>query len=403
MHRVRAILASVAVAAALLAVPSLVSAAIPTGSFEIQFGGQQSIWMGEEGIAAGEEFCTGFEASFDDLEFCDFQAFVDGKGRIYGYLEFSGWSGGLHIAEGGPIKGIQRGHDRSGVSRVDLTISLAGIASDGLATAPTRSGIRLRGQTTADGFVSGVWIMRVCIKGLGCNQSERPAPPTVLTNGGWSLELEITDAGGGELGGGARVEFGDGSDCYYTVDGRYNARKDTAGLRLFPTEAACAGTSLKLRDVRLMIGPPDDIAGSIDYQLFGFRGATPFGVLPLARLLALPGRSANQPLFAFVCSGTLAIAASVDPSACSWTVSINPDDLAARQWRVLEELLRARVPGGGPGASFGRRSFVFIGEQAIDRGGRGAVLISSGAGLEINVIQPPAALETRALLMERAP
>ena len=134
MHPVRALLASVSAATALLTAPDLASAAIPTGTFELHFGGRQSIWIGEADTE-GEEFCTEFGAGFDALEFCDFHAFVDGKGRIYGYLKFAGWSGGLYFAEEGPISGTQRGNDQSGIARVKLSIKLTGIASDGSMTA----------------------------------------------------------------------------------------------------------------------------------------------------------------------------------------------------------------------------------------------------------------------------
>src|SRR5262245_40591333 len=136
MHPVRALLASVL---AVLAAPGLAAAMIPTGSFELHFGDRQSIWIGEEGVDPGEEFCAGLATEFDPLELCDFQMFVDGRGKISGSLEFSGWSGGLHFSERGLIKGTQRGDDRSGISSVKLRIRLTGIASDGSAMAPTQS------------------------------------------------------------------------------------------------------------------------------------------------------------------------------------------------------------------------------------------------------------------------
>jgi hypothetical protein len=408
MRPLRTVLASVPVAAALLAAPSLASAAIPTGSFELQFGGLQSIWMGEAGVDAGEEFCTELGASFDVLELCDFQAFVDGTGRIFGYLEFTGWTDGLHFSQGGPIKGTQTGNDRTGVSRLTLTIKLTGTASDGFVTAPTRSGIRLSGETSGAGLVSGVWNVRVCVNGIGCSEQQSLVPPTFQTDGEWSLQIEITEGGGGTLGGSARVEFGSGEDCLYTVSGKYSARRDTASLSLLPTESDCVGTSLRLKDVRLLIPLRLDgsrasafgalISGSISYRLFGFQGNTEFGYLPgslpASRQTfpvsggaqgALSGHYSNQELFAFICQGTVAISASTDPSACNWAIPSNPDELAARQWALLEELQRARVPLDEPGASFGRRSFVFVDQTPW-----------IGATLTISVIdEPPIAIEER--------
>jgi hypothetical protein len=98
---------------------------------------------------------------------------------------------------------------------------------------------------------------------------------------------------------------------------------------------------------------------SITYRLFGFRGAAPFYLLP--RRGALEDYYSNPEIFAVICEGTAEIAASVDPSACRWmTIPISRDELAARQWALLEELQRAKVPLDASGASFGRRTYTYI-------------------------------------------
>jgi hypothetical protein len=324
MRHTRALLASGPLAAALFAVPGLASAGIPTGNFAIEFGGRQSIWMGEEGSDSGEKFCADFESGFDDLELCDFQAFVDGKGKIFGYFEFSGWSEGIHFAASGPIKGSQKGDDRSGISSVSLLIKLVGVASDGVEKRGAKASIRLNGQTTADGVMSGVWETSVCVQGGGCSSDESPVPPEVATNGGWSLELEITDGGGGALAGAARVELGSGDECFYAVTGKYSAKNDLASLSLLPTEPACAGTSLKAKNVRALDAAPGVLFGSIAYKLFGFTGAiTLLPPLPGSLRMGTSGGS-NQELFAWLCNGTVTIAASLDPSACSWGPAPSP-------------------------------------------------------------------------------
>jgi hypothetical protein len=321
MRSATATTASLCLAAALLAMPGLTAAAIPTGSFELEFGGRQSIWLGDEDGSGGEEFCEEFAADFDDLESCDFQGFVDGKGKIYGSLEFAGWSGGVHFDLGGPIKGSQKGDDRTGIARVSFSVKLTGVATDGFVSASTKASLRYSGQTMSDGLTTGVLEAKVCISGVGCQASQSPTPPEVLTDGGWSLELEIVDGGSGRLGGAARVEFESGGDCLYALSGKYSASKDVASLKLAPTEMNCAGTSLQLKDVRLWSGPPADVSGSISYKMFGFRGATLFGVLPVsAEQAALLSHYSNQPLFVYICHGTTTIAASTDPSACSWSV-----------------------------------------------------------------------------------
>jgi hypothetical protein len=380
MRPIRAVLASVPVAAALLAAPSLAPAAIPTGSFELQFGGLQSIWMGEEGVDVGEEFCAGLADSFDSLELCDFEAFVHGRGRIFGYLEFAGWSGGLHLSLGGPIKGTQKGDDRSGLARVKLTVRLTGTASDGFVTAPTRSRLRLTGQTTAAGLATGVWEARFCVQGAGCNEEQSLVPPTLQTDGEWSLEIEITDGGEGWLGGSARVAFGNGEDCLYAVSGRYSARRDTARLRLLPTESACEGTSLRLKDVHLLAGPPDDISGSIAYRLFGFRGVTDFPDSAALSKIALRDY--------FVCSGAGPITASFDPAACTSTLPASRDELVMRQWMLLESLQAAPIPLDESGARFGRRDFVYLEPRAVYPM-LGGVQTYSGATVTMTMIEAP--------------
>jgi hypothetical protein len=392
MHPVRALLASASAAAGLLAAPGLASALIPTGSFEIQFGGNQSIWMGEEGVDAGEEFCNEFEAEFDVLESCDFEIFVDGKGKIYGYLGFSGWIDGLYFDEGGPIRGTQRGDDRSGISRISLKIKLTGTTSDGFETLPNRWSLRYSGQTTAEGLLSGLWTARVCINGVGCNEAENPVPPTTLSNGGWSLQIEITDEGNDTLSGSARVEFGDGSECFYSVSGRYSARRDTARLSLLPTEPECAGTWLRLKDVRLLpqsleprfgrrsfVWATPSHSPSITYRLFGFRGATHLYLLPGQG--ALEDYYSNPEIFAFICQGTVEIAASVDPAACVWTIRGSNGELTPLEGSI--ERPAYTYSGGVSGGLFGGGTG---GASEIEMRSR---LIELGASATVTVVGLP--------------
>jgi hypothetical protein len=380
-------LASLSAATGLLAAPSLAPAAIPTGSFEIEFGGNQSIWAGEPGVDEGEEFCNEFEDEFDALDYCDFDIFVDGKGKVFGYFGFAGWTDGLYFDQGGEIRGTQRGDDRTGISRLSLKIKLRGTATDGFDTLPTRSTIRLSQQITAGGVMTGVWSTRVCIQYLGCNEVEEAVPPEIVTNGEWSLELEITDEGDDELGGGARVEFGDGNECYYSVIGKYSSNKGTSKLRLYPVDPECWGTSLRLKDVRLITGPPDEIEGSIAYRLFGFRGDTEFGVL--ARLL--PPTRQPFPVFGGV-QGTLG----------GGYIPISREEIVERQWALIEELQAARIEPAPPLLelplpSFGRRDFVWVEPEPY-------YYYYGSASVSISVITPaPIQIEERPLPEELEP
>src|SRR5262245_49876763 len=82
--------------------PGFASAAIPAGSFEIQLGGSQSIWLDD---AEGENaFCEGFEEGFGGtLQTCAFEMFVDAKGKITGSVSVAATNGNLGVQLEGPI------------------------------------------------------------------------------------------------------------------------------------------------------------------------------------------------------------------------------------------------------------------------------------------------------------
>jgi hypothetical protein len=312
MREPRSLLAWGLAAAGLLAVPGIAAAEAPIGAFEITFGGVlHSVPMNVPSLDSPELFCAELAEGFDELELCSPEVSVDGKGKISGWLEYAGSRDGAHFAESGPIKGSRKS------GRIALAIKLKGVASDGSVTRQTRSSFRLARQTIALGLTDYVWDRSVCIQGIGCSTWQMPAPWVVpsFDYGNWSLELDVDAAGAGKLAGDARVELGDGTECSYAVTGKHNAKKDLARLDLAPADPACAGTWLRLKNVRRIPGTPDVLIGSIAYGLFGYAGETAFPTtLDMPRIAP-----ANQQLFEFICNGVLAITADLDPSVCSWS------------------------------------------------------------------------------------
>jgi hypothetical protein len=109
----RACLAACAAACLSAIAPGVASADIPTGSFEFQLGGANSLWMGGD-VDTHEDadgFCASFGGGFEAVELCDYELAVDGRGKIGGYVEFIGRIDGTRVDIEGPIKGAQPGNN----------------------------------------------------------------------------------------------------------------------------------------------------------------------------------------------------------------------------------------------------------------------------------------------------
>lgn len=310
------------IALALLLSPASGWAAPPIGSFEISFGGNLSIWFGTG--AENAAFCEAFAEGIDELEYSDFEIFVDGRGKLFGYLDLAARDAGIRLAMHGPLKGSQRGDASSGITRTTLALKLSGEASDGTSTLGVKGSLRYTGQVAPGGVANGVWDQRFCVQGAGCESYQTVVPTEILPNGGWTLGLEIGDAGGGALNGIARAEFSDGSECSYAIAGKYSAKTDSSRLTLSPITPDCAGTSIQL-GVANSNGLVFGNRVALKFKLFGFTGDVV--VISFARnpLFAPAGSQnggapSNQELYAFICAGTLAITASTDPGACAWSI-----------------------------------------------------------------------------------
>ncbi len=269
MIRPRAALAAMALAPLLLATPGVASAANPAGSYEIDLGGNQSIWLAVED--SEEEFCEGFAEGFGgSVQACDFALLLDAKGKLTGSLDVSAVNGNLSVVLAGPIKGSLKGDGSTGLSDLSFSFKLSGVVGNTSATTDVSARVSFAGEINGAGRSSGQWNSQFCSKTGGCLSEVDTATPETLAGGGWTLVLEISDLGGGKLGGNAAAELGDGSRCAYTISGKYSDTKDVASLKLSATNATCAGTSISLKDVRVA----SRLMAQMKYKIFGQRGDT---------------------------------------------------------------------------------------------------------------------------------
>ena len=268
MARQRARIAASATALLLLIAPGLASAEIPIGMFEIDLGGNHSIWL--DAADDQDEFCEGFAEGFGGtLQSCSLSMSIDGKGKISGSVAVSAENAGVVVSLDGPIKGKLKGDGQTGLTNFSFSIKLAGEVSDGLMMADVNANASFAGQITGAGLLTGDWSLKFCAKGGGCFSEMEAQPPESL-DGGWTLVLEIADLGGGKLGGSATAELGDGTPCPYAISGKYSAKNDLASLKLSPTNATCAGTSISLQEVQLA----GLLTAQMKYKLFGKQGET---------------------------------------------------------------------------------------------------------------------------------
>ena len=267
MTRQRAGIASWAASVLLLITPGLASAVIPTGTFEIDLGGNQSVWL--DAADDEDEFCEGFAEGFGGtLQSCSLSMSIDAKGKITGSFEVSAQNGGLFISFDGPIKGKLKGNGQTGLTDFSFSMKLAGDANDGSMPVDVSASVSFAGQITGAGLASGSWSFNLCAKGGACFSDAGPPSRETFVGGGWTLVLEIADLGGGKLGGSAAAELGDGTLCPYSISGKYSAKNDLASLKLSPTNGTCSGTSISLKDVQRA----SLLTAQMKYKLFGQQG-----------------------------------------------------------------------------------------------------------------------------------
>jgi len=253
----------------ILATAGPASAYPPNGDLDVILGGSRSVRPHAAGDA--DSFCMRFAAEFDRVDFCDADLFVDAKGRISGSVAFTGSDDGLLYSLAGPIKGGQRGDDRSGITSVAYAVKLSGEASDGSASLGVKGSVELDLEIDPAGVVTGTWYESLCVQGAACDTRLDPVKDWPLTSGRWWLALSTWDSGGGTIEGTATLRFErDPTSCSYTCRGRYDRKSDAANLKLTATSPQCAATTLQLKGLHL----DREITGQIRYAFFGLRGET---------------------------------------------------------------------------------------------------------------------------------
>jgi hypothetical protein len=247
----------------LLLAPGPTAAAPPSGEYAIPLGGNQSIWIGP---AAEDEFCEGFAEGFGSEADCNFSFDVDGKGKIAGSASLNFDDDDIEFHLSGPIKGKQKGDDRTGITDVSFSLNLSGTGGDGMTQLPVSGELGFEGQVNAAGVMTGMLELSLCVKGGECIEDVQPIDED-LDDGDWELLLDVTHQNG-VLGGTASASFGEDTGCDYSISGKYNTKKDESSLKLTPTGGDCDGTSISMKGVHVN-GP---LMGDLKYKLFGSRG-----------------------------------------------------------------------------------------------------------------------------------
>ena len=197
--------------------------------------------------------------------------FVDAKGKITGSLSIAAENTNLGVELTGPIKGKLKGSSKSGLTELSFSAKISGQAGNGGTLTTLSSNVSFEGQINSAGHLTGEWTTKFCSKAAGCIEEVDTAAPENLAGGGWTLFLDIADLGGGKLGGSAAAELGDGTQCPYSISGKWSSKSDLASLKLSPTNEACAKTSISLKDVQLAAF----LTAQMKYKLFGQQGDTP--------------------------------------------------------------------------------------------------------------------------------
>jgi len=253
-----------------LLAPAVSWAEIPAGTFIIDLAGNQSVWLD---VNEGENgFCEGFEEGFGgSLGACDFSIGIDAKGKLTGSLEVSAVNGNASVSLDGPLKGKLKGDGQTGLTSFSFSSKLSGELSNGGMPTAVSGSVGFTGQINGAGMLTGSWTGELCSKSAGCFDASPTPSPETLDGGGWALVLTIEDLGSGKLGGTGNAVLGDGTQCPYSISGKYSSKTDTASLKLSPSNAACSGSSISFKNVRRAAS----LTGQMSYKLFGQAGNVP--------------------------------------------------------------------------------------------------------------------------------
>lgn len=257
---------SLVLAALVLAVLTarIAAAEVPSGSYAIDIGAEQSILVPANVEASSCE-------TADDVTIClSGELATNGAGVITGsgLATFTGGiEGDLAIGFTGKVAGAATR------PRVSLSLDLTGeLTSDGVTLDVEASSRTKCGQDLLAGGFACVGKMKLCAfyhgQRVGCESGLINFE--IEDDGGpWQLRLDLATDPAGVVSGTAEVELATGEIYAYGVTGKYNARSGTADLRLVGSGAAL-GSKLRLSKVSLLGGTAT--GGRLDFQVAGQKG-----------------------------------------------------------------------------------------------------------------------------------
>jgi hypothetical protein len=246
--------------------PLVAGAEPPSGSYLIPVGGEHALHL-PGGVGSPTcETDAGVTVCFSGLLGADASGAVTGEAAA----EYSGdVDGDLDAVFTGAMRGS------AADTRLRLAMTLTGeLSSDGVALEiESRGRWRCTPNQTSRGFDCSGRVRRCVFDGerhLGC-EAEHSHLALGDSGGPWLLYLELATGANGGIGGTAAVILATGQVLDYALDGRYDARTDTAKLRLVGAGEA-QGSELRLSKLSLADGAAT--GGELRYRIAGQRGET---------------------------------------------------------------------------------------------------------------------------------
>jgi hypothetical protein len=246
--------------------PHAAGAEQPSGAYVIQVGGEHAIYLPTEVGGPACQTDGGVTACFSGA------ISADASGKVTGtaVAEFSGdVEGDLAATFSGRLSGS------TADTKLRLAMHMTGEVSSGGALLDVKARGRWRcvEDTTLGGFSCSGRLRRCMFDGgqrLGC-ESERSSLHLREQGGLWAVYLELSTDAKGIVGGTATVFLSTGAVLDYELAGKYNARTDTAKLRLVGTGEA-QGSELELST--LSLSNSTATAGELRYRIAGQKGRT---------------------------------------------------------------------------------------------------------------------------------
>jgi len=231
----------------------VVSAQVPAGDYQLDLGGNWSIWDVTGHYDASE---LGLAMSFDLV--------MDAQGKFTGsgYVDVHDEDLYMNFNITGSVK------TSGNVTRVNMTMKFQGeyYGESFKGTAKVKTEVDIE-----NAVMTGT--MTVSMMGERATVDFEEAFPADMT-GDWSMAMHIEDVKGKTLVGTGWVELSNGERSGFEITGKYNAKKNLADLTLKSKNVALKGNQVKLSKVQVLSG--SILSGKISYKLFGQKGSGTF-------------------------------------------------------------------------------------------------------------------------------